>query len=101
MIATMEEIPRKQETPLEDRIKTLRDEAYGILGQAEAYSRINEFIRNLYIARPDCANRKVYHWLKMSGPEETYIEGDFEGEWSVEAFLKSLVAEAKQEHHTK
>lgn len=85
--------PERGERPLKDRIVGLRNQAYEHLGHLEAYSRISEFIHRLYQGRPDCTNYKVYHWLKKSTPREDDKEGDFEGEYSVEAFLKSLLEE--------
>jgi len=72
---------------------TLRDQVVERLGVIESYQRFSEFIYKLYEARPDCTNYKVYHWLKGSGPEKDFREEDFEGEYSVEKFLLSLLEE--------
>lgn len=83
----------KHEVSFEERITGLRDQVIDRLGGIEAHARFTQFIYKLYEARPDCTSYKVYHWFKNSTPRPEDKEGDFEGEYSVEAFLESLLEE--------
>jgi hypothetical protein len=93
----MENPPKNENTPNEseaihERIDELRIKAIGRLG--EKYNELMfDFAMKLKKRYPDCRKYRAFHQLIGSSPPEDALSGDFEGEDSIEAFLKSLMEE--------
>lgn len=92
-----ENIPQAPESPSE-RVRRMRDElARQMAGNASRQVKVYElskgFEKKLEEKYPDFAKYRAYHWLVGSTPPESCDKEDFEGEDSVEAFLKPFLEE--------
>ena len=95
----MEKLP-KNENVQEDfegmhkRIEELKIKAAKRLGGIEYNKVMFDFATKLEKRRPDARKYRAFHQLIGSTPSPDALHGDFEGEDSIEAFLK-LLSEGK------
>ncbi|KKU90932.1 MAG: hypothetical protein UY23_C0005G0028 [Candidatus Jorgensenbacteria bacterium GW2011_GWA1_48_11] len=88
----LEKPPKNQESAY-DRIKNLTMGALEKLGDEGYLERILAFAKKLQGRHPDFQKYKCYHALIGSTPPPDSIDGDFEGEDSVEEFFQSILLE--------
>ncbi|HEY4523270.1 MAG TPA: hypothetical protein VJK04_00135 [Candidatus Paceibacterota bacterium] len=74
-----------------ERIQEAKEESSRRVGVIERHQRVFDFAIKIQKQHPDYIKYRAYHQLISSTPPDDVIEGDFEGDDSVEKFFKSLV----------
>jgi hypothetical protein len=87
------ETPSIEKAPNIEELKRILSQAYEKDAMG-VWNKTAEFVAKLEQAHPNCRGHRLFHLIARSTlmPEEEakMKEGDFEGEYSIEAFIKSL-----------